>query len=142
MNKNITFYTRRESEKVAKLESVTAGSLLRVTPRLLEDNGRQKIMLDLNIQDSQQSDIHRSSETLPDIQNAEIASQATLLAGQSLLLGGFKQDRQIQSQNKIPLLGDILAVGRLFRSDTHHVQSVVRLFLIKASVVNNGTSHE
>lgn len=142
MDKNITFYTRLESEKVAKLESVTAGSLLRVTPRLLEDNGRQKIMLDLNIQDSQQSDIHRSSETLPDIQNAEIASQATLLAGQSLLLGGFKQDRQIQSQNKIPLLGDIPAVGRLFRSDTHHVQSVVRLFLIKASVVNNGTPHE
>ncbi|WZV98301.1 EscC/YscC/HrcC family type III secretion system outer membrane ring protein [Kosakonia sp. BYX6] len=141
MDKNITFYTKLEAKNVAKLESVTAGSLLRVTPRLLDDNGTQKIMLNLNIQDSQQSDIRRDSEPLPDIQNAEIASQATLLAGQSLLLGGFKQDRQIQSQNKIPLLGDIPGVGRLFRSDTTQVQSVIRLFLIKASVVNNGISH-
>lgn len=141
MDKNITFYTKLQSRNVAKLESVTAGSLLRVTPRLLDDNGTQKIMLNLNIQDSQQSDISREMEPLPDIQNAEIASQATLLPGQSLLLGGFKQDRQVQSQNKIPLLGDIPVVGRLFRSNTTQVHSVIRLFLIKASVVNNGISH-
>ncbi|HCC0886904.1 TPA: EscC/YscC/HrcC family type III secretion system outer membrane ring protein [Salmonella enterica] len=143
LDKNITFYTKLQGEKVAKLESITTGSLLRVTPRLLNDNGTQKIMLDLNIQDGQQSDT-RSSETdpLPEVQNSEIASQATLLAGQSLLLGGFKQGKQIHSQNKIPLLGDIPVLGHLFRSDTTQVHNVIRLFLIKASVVNNGLSHD
>ncbi len=48
---------------MAKLESITTGSLLRVTPRLLNDNGTQKIMLNLNIQDGQQSDTQ--SETDP-----------------------------------------------------------------------------
>lgn len=52
-----------------------------------------------------------------------------------------KQGKQIHSQNKIPLLGDIPVVGHLFRNDTTQVHSVIRLFLIKASVVNNGISH-
>ncbi|HHC0664706.1 TPA: SPI-2 type III secretion system protein SpiA, partial [Salmonella enterica] len=141
LDKNITFYTKLQGEKVAKLESITTGSLLRVTPRLLNDNGMQKIMLNLNIQDGQQSDTQSETNPLPEVQNSEIASQATLLAGQSLLLGGFKQGKQIHSQNKIPLLGDIPVVGHLFRSDTTQVHSVIRLFLIKASVVNNGISH-
>ncbi|EAZ4876957.1 SPI-2 type III secretion system protein SpiA [Salmonella enterica] len=141
LDKNITFYTKLQGEKVAKLESITTGSLLRVTPRLLNDNGTQKIMLNLNIQDGQQSDTQSETNPLPEVQNSEIASQATLLAGQSLLLGGFKQGKQIHSQNKIPLLGDIPVLGHLFRSDTTQVHSVIRLFLIKASVVNNGISH-
>lgn len=141
LDKNITFYTKLQGDKVAKLESITTGSLLRVTPRLLEDQGQQKIMLNLNIQDGQQNAPLSSSEPLPEIQNSEIASQATLRAGQSLLLGGFKQDKQVQSQNKIPLLGDIPLIGHLFRNDTHQTQSVIRLFLIKATVANNGSTH-
>ncbi|MDN6633419.1 MAG: EscC/YscC/HrcC family type III secretion system outer membrane ring protein, partial [Enterobacterales bacterium] len=62
-------------------------------------------------------------------------------AGQSLLLGGFKQDKQVQVQNKIPLLGDIPIIGHLFRSDSNQTNSVIRLFLIKATVANSDNSH-
>jgi type II secretory pathway component GspD/PulD (secretin) len=55
LDKNITFYTKLQGDKVAKLESITTGSLLRVTPRLLEEQGKQNIMLSLNIQDGQQN---------------------------------------------------------------------------------------
>jgi len=141
LDKNVTFYTKLESEKVAKLESITTGSLLRVTPRLLTENGKQNIMLSLNIQDGQQNAPLSQSEPLPQVQNSEIASQATLQAGQSLLLGGFKQDKQVQVQNKIPLLGDIPIIGHLFRSDSNQTNSVIRLFLIKATVANSDNSH-
>lgn len=50
---------------MAKLESITTGSLLRVTPRLLNDNGTQKIMLNLNIQDGQQSDTQSETDRCP-----------------------------------------------------------------------------
>lgn len=137
LDKNVTFYTKLQSEKNAKLESITSGSLLRVTPRLLSAKGQQNIMLSLNIQDGQQSPALSPEEPLPEVQNSEISSQATLQAGQSLLLGGFIQDRQSQTQNKIPLLGDLPFLGHLFRSDVHQTQSVVRLFLIEASVAHN-----
>lgn len=142
LDKNITFYTKLEGDKVAKLESITTGSLLRVTPRLLHEQGKQNIMLSLNIQDGQQDPPISSDEPLPEVQNSEIASQATLQAGQSLLLGGFKQDKQIQAQNKIPLLGDIPIIGHLFRDEINQTHSVIRLFLIKATVANSENPHE
>lgn len=138
LDKNVTFYTKLEGDKVAKLESVTTGSLLRVTPRLIDEQGHQAVMLDLNIQDGQQSQAVSRSEPLPQVQNSEISTQATLKSGESLLLGGFVQDRDETTQNKIPLLGDLPLLGGLFRSTDHHTQSVMRLFLIKAEPVNQG----
>lgn len=142
LDKNVTFYTKLESENVAKLESVTSGTLMRVTPRVIEDKeGRgnvQEIMLQLNIQDGQQSGVTSQTEPLPQVQNSEITTQATLTSGQSLLLGGFVQDKQITSRRTVPLLGDIPFLGSLFRSTHHETHSVVRLFLIKATPISLG----
>lgn len=87
LDKNVTFYTKLEGDKVAKLESVTTGSLLRVTPRLLEQNGKQNIILNLNIQDGQQSAPISQDELLPGVQNAEIASQAIVTGGTKSVVG-------------------------------------------------------
>ncbi|EKN3560085.1 TPA: EscC/YscC/HrcC family type III secretion system outer membrane ring protein [Yersinia enterocolitica] len=138
LDKNVTFYTKLQGDKVAKLESITSGSLLRVTPRMIDSDGVKEVLLNLNIQDGQQQAPLSSSEPLPEIQNSDISTQATLRVGQSLLLGGFIQDKQIESQNKIPLLGDIPLLGGLFRSTNKQSHSVVRLFLIKAVPVNTG----
>ncbi|WP_342220971.1 EscC/YscC/HrcC family type III secretion system outer membrane ring protein [Candidatus Fukatsuia endosymbiont of Tuberolachnus salignus] len=138
LDKNITFYTKLQGDKVAKLESVTSGSLLRVTPRMINDNGQQEVLLNLNIQDGVQKASEIVNEPLPQIQKSEISTQATLRVGQSLLLGGFIQDKQSEIQNKIPLLGDIPLIGGLFRSTDKQSHSVVRLFLIKAVPVNTG----
>ncbi|WP_084656023.1 EscC/YscC/HrcC family type III secretion system outer membrane ring protein [Pandoraea norimbergensis] len=135
LDRSVTFYTKVTGEKVAKLESVTSGSLLRVTPRLVPDDagGLDQVMLTLNIEDGGEIRSARDSRNeVPSIRNSAIATQATLQAGQSLLLGGFVQDTQHEQENKIPLLGDIPFIGWLFRSTTHRNESVIRLFLIKA----------
>ncbi|WP_370576606.1 EscC/YscC/HrcC family type III secretion system outer membrane ring protein [Mycoavidus sp. B2-EB] len=133
LDRSITFYTKLEGENVARLESVSAGSLLRVTPRLIKNGSYDQIMLTLNIQDGRQTEpISGNHEQLPQIANAEIATQATLLPGQSLLLGGFVQDQQMQGESRVPLLGEIPVLGNLFRNKNGTAHSVVRLFLIKA----------
>lgn len=95
-------------------------------------------MLSLNIEDGQQTKAINDSEPLPQVQNSEIATQATLNTGESLLLGGFVQDKDQTVQNKIPLLGDLPLIGGLFRSEDRSKQSVIRLFLIKAEPINQG----
>ncbi|MGC7406724.1 EscC/YscC/HrcC family type III secretion system outer membrane ring protein [Pandoraea pneumonica] len=135
LDRSVTFYTKVTGEKVAKLESVTSGSLLRVTPRLVPDEagGREQVMLTLNIEDGGEVRSPRDARNdVPSIRNSAISTQATLQAGQSLLLGGFVQDTQHEQESKIPLLGDIPFLGRLFSSTTNRSESVVRLFLIKA----------
>lgn len=132
LDRSVTFYTKLESEKNPKLESITAGALMRVTPRLIKEPGGGKVLLTLNIEDGRQDKPLSRTESLPQVQNAEIATQATLNTGQALLLGGFVQDENVQGTNKIPLLGDLPLIGGLFRSTSQSKRSVVRLFLIKA----------
>ncbi|VVE47689.1 EscC/YscC/HrcC family type III secretion system outer membrane ring protein [Pandoraea terrigena] len=136
LDRSVTFYTKVSGEKVAKLESVTSGSLLRVTPRLVPQeggDGREQVMLTLNIEDGGEvrSERNRHNE-VPTIRNSSISTHATLQAGQSLLLGGFVQDAQHEQERKIPLLGDLPLIGRLFSSTSNRSDSVMRLFLIKA----------
>jgi type III secretion protein C len=134
LDKSVTFHTKLTGDKVAKLASVTSGTLLRVTPRVLtnSESGEQGVLLQLNIQDGRQQASNSAQEPLPQVQNAEIATQASLKVGQSLLLGGFVQDSTINTEHKIPLLGDLPGIGVLFRNTRQETQSVVRLFLIKA----------
>lgn len=134
LDKSVTFYTKLTGDKVAKLASVTSGTLMRVTPRVLTDpeSGEQQVLLQLNIQDGRQQASNSAQEPLPQVQNAEISTQASLKVGQSLLLGGFVQDSTINTEHKIPLLGDLPGIGALFRNTRQETQSVVRLFLIKA----------
>lgn len=132
LDRSITFYTKLVSEKNAKLESVTAGALMRVTPRIIHEPVGDKVLLTLNIQDGHQDKPISNVEALPQVQSAEIATQATLTVGQALLLGGFVQDEHIENERKIPLLGDLPLVGSLFRSTSRTERNVVRLFLIKA----------
>ncbi|AXE30564.1 EscC/YscC/HrcC family type III secretion system outer membrane ring protein [Chromobacterium phragmitis] len=130
LDRSITFYTKLVSEKSASLQGLTSGALMRVTPRLIRESGAERVLLTLNIQDGRQQGYN--PENLPLVQNAEIATQATLNLGQALLLGGFVQDERIEDVRKIPLLGDLPLIGGLFRSRTQNDRSVVRLFLIKA----------
>lgn len=132
LDRNITFYTKLVSEKNAQLESITAGALMRVTPRLIQEPAGNKVLLTLNIQDGRQDKPLSNTEPLPQVQNAEIATQATLNLGQALLLGGFVQDEHVEGVHKIPLLGDLPLIGGLFRSTSQSERNVVRLFLIKA----------
>lgn len=103
---------------------------------LIDDTDGKKILLTLNIQDGRQ--VPQKTSNLPQVQNSEIATQATLKPGQSLLLGGFVQDEDTEVNRKIPLLGDIPFLGALFRSKDHTKNSVIRLFLIKASPISLG----
>ncbi len=101
----ILLYTKLQGEKVAKLESITTGSLLRVTPRLLLTIAR-KNNVPILIFRMDNKVIRKAKRIRYPVQNSEIASQATLLAGQSLLLGGFKlKVKQIHSQKQNPFIG-------------------------------------
>lgn len=132
LDRNITFYTKLVGEQVAKLESVSTGSLLRVTPRVIESDGRTDIMLSLSIEDGRQIDPVSRTEPLPQTLNSEVTTQALLKAGQALLLGGFVQDEMREGTRKIPLLGDIPVLGKLFGTTQKAGRRAVRLFLLTA----------
>lgn len=132
LDRNVTFYTKLVGDSVAKLESISTGSMLRVTPRVINADGHSEIMLTLIIQDGRQTNPISKQEPLPQTLSSEISTQALLKSGQSLLLGGFVQDEKSESVRKIPFLGDLPFIGKLLSSKQKNNRQVVRLFLITA----------
>jgi general secretion pathway protein E len=63
--------------------------------------------------------------------------QTTVLAddGQTVILGGLMEDSLNNSQQKVPLLGDIPGLGRLFRSSSNAVTKTHLLVFLRASIM-------
>lgn len=88
---------------------------MEVTP-VVQPNGR--IMLKLHITQNVPGRTLSSGEgEYLAIDKQEIQTQVTIKDGQTLALGGIFQQQSAQGQSKVPLLGDVPLLGRLFRYD-------------------------
>ncbi len=128
-----TFYIRVQGERVATVTPVTAGTTLKVTPRTLIENGVRMVQLMIDIEDGQIQD--RQIDTLPTVRRSSVSTQAVVRSDDTLLIAGHTQDQNIDSLNKIPLLGDIPGIGALFSNRSANVQRRERLFMIKPRII-------
>jgi type III secretion protein C len=126
------------------LFGVIAGTVLRVTPHIIVDNGRQRIRLlvtieDGNVQVTDQPTTGANGQTLlrpvPSVVRNAVNTQAIIDVGQGLLLGGLNRRENTRTTSRIPLLGSIPLLGRLFRSDVTKRDTTERLFLISPQII-------
>ncbi|MEO0499413.1 MAG: type III secretion system outer membrane ring subunit SctC [Pseudomonadota bacterium] len=124
-----TFFVQVAGEDEVDLFNIAAGTSLRVTPHVFAEDETTQIRLLVTIEDGQIV-FAQSVDGLPTVRNSAVNTQALILEGQSLLLGGLTQEIDTESTVKVPLLGDIPILGRLFRLDSVTSRRVERLFLI------------
>lgn len=124
-----TFYSKLVGERTAQLESVTYGTLLSVLPRFTA-NGEVEMML--NVEDGNQFDNSQlKAGDLPEVGRTNISTVARVPRGKSLLIGGYTRDEDTSIEGKIPLLGDLPWVGKLFSYSRDRRSNMVRVFLIQ-----------
>ncbi|WP_219703138.1 type III secretion system outer membrane ring subunit SctC [Marinomonas lutimaris] len=132
---NNTSYISSIGERVANVTPITAGTSLQVVPRLIKDQANSLIQLSLDIEDggieSQQD------QNTPSVNRGSISTQAVVQAQRSLVIGGFRVERNTQQYNKIPLLGDIPGLGKLFSYSSNNQSKRERLFIITPRLVGN-----
>jgi type III secretion protein C len=128
-----TFYIRVQGERVATVTPVTAGTTLRVTPHVLQQDGRTLVQLKIDIEDGAITD--RKVDTLPTVSRSTVSTEATVQHGEALLIAGYASNRKIGSKEQVPLLGDVPILGALFSSRSGTEQKRERVFLIRPRVV-------
>lgn len=105
---------------------------LDVTPQITPDD---KIIMDLVInQDSPGEDTSAG----PTIELTKLETQVLVPDGETVVLGGIFQNNIVTSQSKVPLLGDIPIIGRLFRKDTKSEDKRELLIFITPRIMSNG----
>ena len=133
-----TFYVRTSGERVAQLTPISTGTLLKVTPRIIEEGGKRMVQLVVDIEDgSVQRDAQSQVGSLPTVLQSNISTQAVVMEDDSLLIGGYTLDSDSSQRDKVPLLGDLPVVGALFRTDSRDRTRRERMFLIRPRIVQN-----
>lgn len=128
-----TFFVRVAGNLDAALFDVSAGTSLRVTPLIVTENGRTQIKMAIRIEDGSISG--RSVDQIPVVQRSTIGTQAFINEGESLLIGGYENNTESDTEVGVPGLSAIPVLGRLFKYTEKRNSSVQRLFMLTPRVI-------
>ena len=127
------FSVRLEGKEAVDLIDISYGTILRATPRVIGDGEGDGISLSISIEDG--TTTGDSVDDIPERERSVVVSQTVVQNGQSLLIGGLTRETSQNFRSKVPLLGDIPAVGKLFQSNRQNTSITERLFLITPRIV-------
>ena len=115
------------------IERENVGITLTVTPHI---NDGDSVVLDIM---QEVSSISKTSVIASDVITNERKIQTKILAldGQVVVLGGLIKDDVQDAQQKVPLLGDIPYLGRLFRSDAEKVSKQNLMVFIRTTIIRD-----
>lgn len=106
---------------------------LEVTPQITPDD---HVILELNItQDARGDVVSTSTGPAVAIDTQQIRTKVSVKNGETIVLGGIYQQQVIQSVTKVPWLGDIPYLGRLFRTDSKFTEKRELLIFVTPLIV-------
>ena len=111
------------------------GVLLKVTPQVNEA-GFIKLLLQPEISSRGQDNLFNGAN-IPSIITKKTQTQVSLKDGYTMGIGGLMENSSHKSETKVPLLGDIPFLGRLFRSNSKDSATHNLLIFITARTVSS-----
>jgi Tol biopolymer transport system component len=110
---------------IVKKSDISADTEGRIVPTLLDD-GKIHLLVDVKVG----SFTFTAGAGLPELTTRQSTTQVTVQEGQTLVLGGLRQQKMGSSTTKVPLLGDLPLIGTLFRKEEKVVRNTVLTIFI------------
>jgi type II secretory pathway component GspD/PulD (secretin) len=132
-----TYNSERGTFEVSGFQYKPIGIIMKVTPQV---NGQGVIRLTLEPEVSQQNGETTfggaGGATIPIIATRKVKTQISLKDGYTAGIGGLVTSNKNHGGTKVPILGDIPGLGRLFSSKSVNDQTTNLLIFITAKTVN------
>ncbi|MCP4709785.1 MAG: hypothetical protein GY869_14275 [Planctomycetes bacterium] len=110
---------------VVKKSDISADTEGRITPTLLAD-GRIHLLVDIKVG----SFTFTPEAGLPEQTNRQSTTEVTVQNGETIVIGGLRQQEMSHVEVKVPILGDIPLLGWLFKKQESIVRhSVLTIFI-------------
>jgi type III secretion protein C len=119
----------------ANLFQLEVGTLLQMTPYVISADGESRIRLSIYIEDGSFEEM--VVDGVPSLKRMEISTEAHMLEGESLLIGGITTSVDASQSNGVPGLSKLPLLGGLFRSTNDKRQRSERMFLITPRVIRD-----
>ncbi|MGH7944811.1 MAG: type II secretion system protein GspD, partial [Opitutaceae bacterium] len=131
---NYTYNSERGVYEVSGFTYRPIGVILKVTPQV---NSRGFIKLTVEPEVSQSSrDANFQGASIPIVESRKANTTVSLKDGFTMGIGGLVQSNAVNGTNKVPVLGSIPLVGRLFKSDARNIESTNLIIFITAKTIS------
>jgi type IV pilus assembly protein PilQ len=112
---------------------------LKVTPQITPDN---RVILDLTVAKDSVGQLVASATGgfVPSIDTREIVTQVLVNDGQTVVLGGILETERRDAETKVPLLGDVPVLGRLFKTTSKTDNKDELLIFVTPRILREGSS--
>jgi type IV pilus assembly protein PilQ len=119
---------------IVKKSDISADTQGRIIPTLLADSCI-RMVVDIKVG----SFTFSPDAGLPEQTNRESTTTVTVREGQTLVIGGLRQQEMNRTVTKVPVLGDLPLVGNLFKNTKNGTKnSVFTLFVTPHLLLENG----
>jgi type IV pilus assembly protein PilQ len=112
---------------------------LKVTPQVTPDN---RIILDLNVKKDSvgQVIVGGAGQQVPSIDTREITTQVLVNDGQTVVLGGILETERRETEKKVPYLGDVPVLGRIFKTTGRTNNKDELLIFVTPKILREGVN--
>jgi len=131
-------FTSTPSQGVSQVQFKDALMNLEVTPRLIRDGADTRIRMKV-VFDNDAPDFTNSVQGNPSIFKRHQETEVVVREGQKLVIGGVTNDQTATQTRQIPLMGDIPALGWLFRSRENNISGEELIVIITPTVLPFGS---
>lgn len=120
----------KNGNPIPHIERTDIGLKLKVKPRVTND---LKVMLDIIVEQEETNSNENSLAPISD--KKEIRTSAIVESGENVILGGYIQNKTYKVEDKIPLLGDIPAIGELFKHSSDNIDKKTLVVILTPYIV-------
>ncbi|MEM7376455.1 MAG: type IV pilus secretin PilQ family protein, partial [Pseudomonadota bacterium] len=130
-------YLEASSSGAASISFKKAILGMKVTPQITPDD---RIIMDLTVnKDSVGEFFGSGASRVPSIDTREVNTQVLVENGETVVLGGIYEQVRNSDQRKVPLLGNLPVVGRLFRYDSTRDEKNELLIFVTPKIIGQNT---
>jgi type IV pilus assembly protein PilQ len=133
-------YQQSASSGATTVQFKKAVLSLEVTPQITPDNN---IIMDLRVHKDNVGDVISTGGiggTVPSIDTRAVETQVLVEDGQTVVLGGIYETERRETISKVPFLGDIPALGVLFRSKQLQNDKSELLIFVTPRILEEGST--
>lgn len=133
-------YQQSASSGATTIQFKEAVLELIVTPQITPDNN---IIMDLKVSKDSVGEIISTGGlggTVPSIDTRSVQTQVLVADGQTVVLGGIYETERRETIKKVPFLGDIPILGRLFKSTQIVENKAELLIFVTPRILSEGSS--
>jgi type IV pilus assembly protein PilQ len=106
--------TTTQTSTLQQVQFLDVGVILRVTP-VITDDGQILMKVRPEVSDG----VINATTQLPESKTTEVETTVMLRDGRGMVIGGLIKEEDTENQAKLPIIGDMKYVGRLFQRRTY-----------------------